>query len=69
MGGNMVSPDVEMVHDETGHIYFMGRVYDVTRMSHGWVLTRANGSANLEHIYVGASVEECCTWLVAQLTY
>ena len=60
----MPKPDVEMVHGETGHIYYQGKVYDVTRMADGWVLTRPT---EFTPIYTGGSVEDCCTWLMAQL--
>ena len=63
MGGNMVRPDLEMVHDEMGRIYYQGKVYHINRMASGWVLSRT------DELYTGESVEDCCTWLMAQLTY
>jgi hypothetical protein len=55
-----------MVHDETGHIYYGGKIYDVTRMASGWVLTRP---CNTEPVCSGAkSVEDCIAWLTAQQT-
>lgn len=61
----MVKPDVEMVHDETGHIYYGGKVYDVVRMASGWVLSRP---CQTEVIYTGNSIENCCAWLTQQQT-
>ncbi len=58
----MVSPDVQMIHAETGKIFFNGKIYDVTRMAAGWVLSRPN---HFEPLYTGESVDECCTWLMA----
>jgi hypothetical protein len=58
----MVKPDWEMVHEETGHIYHGGKVYDVTRMTTGWVLTRP---CQLDVLYTGVSVEECCDWVAS----
>lgn len=60
-----MKPDVEMVHDETGHIYYGGKVYDVTRMAHGWVLSRPY---QFEQLYTGETVDDCCTWLIVQQT-
>lgn len=60
----MPKPDVGMVHSETGHIYYGGKVYDVTRMADGWVLSRPG---QFDHVYTGESVDDCCTWLMAQL--
>ena len=59
----MYKPDVEMVHDETGHIYYGGKIYDITRMVNGWVITRP---CQFDHLYTGESVEDCCAWLTAQ---
>ena len=59
----MLKPDVEMIHSETGHIYFQGKVYDITRMTHGWTVTRPMQFAQL---CTAPSVEEICDWLIAQ---
>lgn len=61
----MLKPDVEMVHDETGHVYYGGKIWDVTRMASGWVLSRP---CNTEHVYTGQSVDDCCAWIAAQQT-
>jgi len=59
----MPKPDVEMLHSETGRVYYNGRIYDVTRMATGWVVCRP---CNLDQMYTGHSVEDCCAWLTAQ---
>jgi hypothetical protein len=61
----MPKPDVEMVHDETGHIYYGGKIWDITRMASGWVLSRP---CNTEHMYTGKSVDDCLAWLQVQAT-
>lgn len=64
MGGNMVRPDLEMVHNEIGYFYYQGKVYNVVRLASGWELQHGS-----ESLYAGESVDDCSTWLMAQLTY
>lgn len=61
----MPKPDVELVHAETGHIYYNGKVYDVTRMANGWVLTRPFDTVI---IHTGQSIDDSCAWLICQRT-
>lgn len=58
-------PDVEMFHEESGRIFFGGRIYDVVRMADGWLLTFA---LQFDKLYVAPSVEDICAWLMAQQT-
>lgn len=61
----MVKPDVLMVHDEAAHVFYGGRIYVLTRMATGWVLTRP---MTIGEVYTGNSVDDCCAWLMAQQT-
>lgn len=59
----MLKPDVEMVHSETGHIYFQGKIYDITRMADGWKVTRPT---QFDSLCIAPSVEDVCAWLMTQ---
>jgi hypothetical protein len=61
----MPKPDVQMVHEEAGKVFYGGRIYVLTRMANGWMLTRP---MTVGQLYTGGSVEDCCAWLMAQAT-
>lgn len=61
----MLKPDVEMVHSESGHVYYGGKIYDLTRMADGWTLTRPTQP---EKLCIAPSVDDVCAWLQVQAT-
>lgn len=61
----MPKPDVEMIHSKTGHIYFQGKIYDITRMANGWIVTRP---MQFESLCIAPTIEDACAWLMTQQT-
>ena len=54
-----VKPDVEL-GEETGKIYFGGKVYDLAHYPDGWALRHINTIGNL---FIAGTVDELCDWL------
>lgn len=59
----MCKPDVLMVHDEAGQVFYGGHIYVLTRMANGWQLTKPMTEGEL---YTGQSLEDCLAWLMTQ---
>jgi hypothetical protein len=67
----MVRPDVDMVREKSGQIFHGGKHYIVFRSKGIWYLIRAKDASPdkpIKPICSGGSVDDCCTWLMANST-